>query len=98
MKASFIKDQKIRIKINKSELKRQFLKRIIRTEKLDLKIRRIAQIKLDSNKNSSITRVRNRCVLSYRARSVNKNLKISRINFRKYVRVGKLPGIKKAIW
>ena len=55
MKASFIKDQKIRIKINKSELKRQFLKRIIRTEKLDLKIRRIAQIKLDSNKNSVCT-------------------------------------------
>lgn len=97
MKSSFIKDQKIRNKIKKSELKRQFLKSIIRTENLDEEIRRFAQIKLDCNKNNSITRVRNRCVLSYRGRRVEKNFKISRINFRKYVRIGKLPGIKKAI-
>ena len=66
MKASFIKDQKIRNKIKKNELSRQFLKSIVRTENLNLNIRRLAQIKLDSNKNRSITRVRNRCVLSYR--------------------------------
>mgnify|MGYP003954327117 CR=1 FL=1 len=97
MKASFIKDQKIRNKIKKNELSRQFLKSIVRTENLNLNIRRLAQIKLDSNKNRSITRVRNRCVLSYRGRRIEKNLKISRMNFRKYVRIGKLPGIKKAI-
>ena len=97
MKASFIKDHKIRNSIKKFELNRQFLKRIIRTDNLNLNIRRIAQIELDSNKNRSITRIRNRCILSYRRRSTDKNLKISRINFRKYASVGKLPGIKKAI-
>jgi len=47
-------------------------------------------------RNSSITRIRNRCVVSGRSRGILKDLKMSRIIFRQYALHGMLPGIKKS--
>lgn len=49
-------------------------------------------------RNSSITRVRNRCAITGRPRGVIKSYKISRIVFRSYANNGMLPGIIKASW
>jgi small subunit ribosomal protein S14 len=49
-------------------------------------------------RDSSLTRVRNRCVLSGRGGSVLSVFRLSRIRFRELALLGKLPGVKKASW
>lgn len=49
-------------------------------------------------RNSSPTRVRNRCVLTGRGRGVYKLFKLSRIRFRELASMGSLPGVTKASW
>lgn len=49
-------------------------------------------------RNSSLSRIRNRCMITGRARGVLSSYKISRITFRQYANQGRLPGITKASW
>ncbi|MCG8345151.1 MAG: 30S ribosomal protein S14 [Chlorobiales bacterium] len=49
-------------------------------------------------RNSSSTRVRNRCVLTGRGRGVYEKFGLCRQMFRKLALEGKLPGVKKASW
>ena len=49
-------------------------------------------------RNSSKTRIRNRCELSGRGRGVLRKFKLSRIWFRKLASECKLPGVTKASW
>lgn len=50
------------------------------------------------SRNSSLTRVRNRCVLSGRGRAVNKFFKLSRIKCRELASRGLLMGVYKSSW
>jgi ribosomal protein S14 len=50
------------------------------------------------SRDSSLTRVRNRCILSGRSGSVLSVFRLSRIRFRELALLGKLPGVKKASW
>ena len=47
-------------------------------------------------KKNSITKIRNRCILTNRARAVYRKFKISRLFFKKYALQGELLGVKKA--
>jgi len=49
-------------------------------------------------RNSSITRLRNRCAITGRPRGYMRFFGISRINFRELAEAGLIPGIKKASW
>ncbi|TLU88180.1 MAG: 30S ribosomal protein S14 [Chlorobium sp.] len=49
-------------------------------------------------RDSSATRVRNRCVLTGRGRGISAKYGLCRQMFRKYALEGKLPGVKKASW
>ncbi len=49
-------------------------------------------------RNSSPTRVKNRCSISGRGRGYLRAFGLSRIQFRELVREGKIPGVKKASW
>jgi succinate dehydrogenase (ubiquinone) iron-sulfur subunit len=49
-------------------------------------------------KNSSLTRVRNHCIVTGRNRSVYRKFKLSRITFRELGGSGAIPGIQKAAW
>jgi small subunit ribosomal protein S14 len=49
-------------------------------------------------RNSSITRIKNRCSLTGRARSVLRLFKLSRLEFRRKALQGLIPGLKKASW
>ena len=49
-------------------------------------------------KNSSPTRVKNRCAVSGRGRGYLRDFGLSRIMFRERAREGKIPGVKKASW
>lgn len=49
-------------------------------------------------KNSSPTRLKNRCVLRGRPRGFMRKFNMSRIAFRELAHKGQLPGVKKASW
>lgn len=93
------RDKKRRLLVAKYEIKRLSLKYIINNLKFNEEARLSAQKKLRAlPTNSSKVRIRNRCVLTGRARGVYKDFKLSRIMFRDLALKGLLPGIKKASW
>lgn len=48
--------------------------------------------------NSSLTRIKNRCILTNRARSIYRFFKLSRIQFKNLILKNKLPGFFKYSW
>ena len=79
--------------------RRQELKKIIKDINKSDEERLAAQISLDKlPKNSSPTRLRNRCQFTGRARGYLRKFKMSRLCFREMANQGLIPGIIKASW
>ncbi len=99
-KLSSVNKNNKRIKLSKKYFsKRKKLKDIIMDKKLPLDERFKAQPKLSSlPRNSSKTRIRNRCQITGRPHGVYRKLKISRIALRKLGLEGKIPGMVKSSW
>ncbi len=99
-KQSAINKNNRRIKLSKKFYeKRNKLKKIIMDKKLSLEERFKAQQKLAKlPRNSSRTRVMNRCQITGRPHGVYRKLKISRIALRKLGLEGKIPGMVKSSW
>ncbi|MER2061198.1 MAG: 30S ribosomal protein S14 [Niallia sp.] len=49
-------------------------------------------------RDSSPTRLKNRCEVTGRPRGYLRKFKMSRIAFRDYAHKGQIPGVKKSIW
>lgn len=78
------------------EVERKILKSIVQNLSLKKKIREKAQDQLGKiNKNSSITRINNRCIITARNKGTLRKYNISRIVFREWAVSGRLAGIKK---
>ena len=85
--------------VKKFSKKREILKKIIKNRKLPLDERFSAQLKLAKlPRNSSRTRIRNRCEITGRPHGVYRKLKISRIALRELASKGKIPGMTKSSW
>ena len=99
-KLSSVNKNNRRIKLaEKFFKKREKLKKIIMNKKLPLEERFKAQQKLSKlPRNSSKTRVRNRCQITGRPHGVYRKLKISRIALRQLGLQGKIPGMVKSSW
>ena len=99
-KMSAVNKNNKRIKLSdKLFKKRQMLKKIIMDKKLPLEERFKAQQKLSKlPRNSSKTRVMNRCQITGRPHGVYRKLKISRIALRQLGLEGKIPGMVKSSW
>jgi|TARA_Y100000992_G_C21089099_1_gene407062 small subunit ribosomal protein S14 len=99
-KLSAINKNKSRIKLSERLYKkRQALKKIIMDKKISLEERFKAQQKLSKlPRNSSKTRVMNRCEITGRPHGVYRKLKISRIALRQLGLQGKIPGLVKSSW
>ena len=99
-KLSSINKNNKRIKLSeKFKKKRSELKKIIMNKKLTLEERFKAQQKLSNlPRNSSSTRIMNRCQITGRPHGVYRKLKISRIALRKLGLEGKIPGMTKSSW
>ena len=99
-KTSSIQKNLKRIKMEKKfREKRKKLKAIVNNKKLPLEERFQAQLKLSKlPKNSSKTRVRNRCEITGRPHGVYRKLRISRIALRELASSGKIPGMTKSSW
>ena len=79
--------------------KRVELKKIARDRSLPPEERFQAYLKLaEMPRNSSPTRVRNRCELTGRPRGVYRKFRLSRIALRELASVGQIPGMVKSSW
>ena len=99
-KLSAINKNKNRMKlVDKYSKKRKELKKIIMNKSLTFQERFKAQNKLSKlPRNSSRTRIMNRCQITGRPHGVYRKLKISRIALRQLGLQGKIPGLVKSSW
>jgi len=99
-KQSAIEKNKHRRKLCKQfERKRAALKAQLRDESLSREERFRATLKLaELPRNSSKTRVRNRCDLTGRPRGYYRKLKVSRVALRELASEGLIPGMVKSSW
>jgi len=99
-KTSSIEKNKRRRKLAKTYgNRRRKLKAIARDKKLPMEERFAATLKLaELPRNSSATRIRNRCELSGRPRGYYRKLKVSRIALRDLGSKGLIPGLVKSSW
>ena len=93
------KNNKRRAMVAKFATRRAALKAITKNRDLPMEERFKAQLKLtELPRDSSKSRVRNRCEVSGRPRSVYRKLKMSRIAIRDLGSLGRIPGIVKSSW
>jgi len=98
-KAMVERDLKRRRMAKKFESKRTRLKEIINDKDKSGEDRFIAALKLaELPRNSSKTRIRNRCLVTGRSRGYYRKLKMSRIALRQMGSDGKIPGLVKSSW
>ncbi|MEL6789158.1 MAG: 30S ribosomal protein S14 [Pseudomonadota bacterium] len=98
-KAMVERDLKRRRMAKKYEEKRTALKAIIRDENTPADEKFAASLKLaELPRNSSKTRIRNRCLVTGRPRGFYRKLQMSRIALRQLGSDGKIPGLVKSSW
>jgi small subunit ribosomal protein S14 len=98
-KSSTESDKRIRRCVESKKAKRSRLKSVIMDRKLSAGERFSAQLKLaEMPRTSSATRIRNRCMVTGRARGVYRKFNISRIMLREMAAEGLIPGVHKASW
>jgi len=96
MIAREVKRQKL---VDKYAAKRAELKGIARDESRPMEERFNAQLKLAKlPRNSSATRLHNRCQLTGRPHAYYRKLKVSRIALRELGSNGQIPGMVKSSW
>ena len=99
MQKKIKKNIKQRYLFRKFEKNRLVLKIISRNLDIKRDLRwRLNQKWFFFHQNSSITRIKNLCVLTGRSRSIYRLFKISRIQLRKLASNGFLPGVSKYSW
>lgn len=99
-KVGMIKRNEKRKKLTaKFSAKREKLLAVARDKEASAQDRVKANLALDKlPKNSSATRIRNRCEITGRPRGFYRKFKISRIALRELANEGKLPGVRKSSW
>ena len=79
--------------------KREALKKITTDQSASMEDRFRAQLQLaELPRNSSKTRIRNRCEVTGRPRAYYRKLKMSRIALRELGNQGQIPGLTKSSW
>lgn len=98
-KSSIEKNNRRRALAKQFSGRRSRLKAIANDEQKPLEERFQARLKLaELPRNSSPTRIRNRCEVTGRPRGVYRKLKMSRIALRELGSLGLIPGLVKSSW
>ena len=85
--------------VKKYDAKRQSLKEVIRDPNSSFEAKETAQIQLQKlPRDSSVTRVRNRCNLTGRPHGYYRKFGLSRNKLREATMRGDVPGVVKASW
>jgi small subunit ribosomal protein S14 len=96
---SIEKNNRRKLLVKRAENRRRALKKIISSKETSIEDRIMATLKLaEMPRNSSATRVRNRCELSGRPRGYHRKFGLSRIALRDLGSSGLIPGIIKSSW
>jgi small subunit ribosomal protein S14 len=97
--SSVEKNNRRRVRAARKAPKRKELKAIIADKTKPLNERMQATMKLaQMPRNSSPTRIRNRCEITGRARGFYRKLKLSRNQLREMASQGLIPGMVKSSW
>src|SRR5918997_1875461 len=93
------RDKKRRRMTDRFASRRKALKELVRDRDLAPEDRFAAQLKLaELPRNSSKTRIRNRCELTGRPRAYYRKFRISRIMLRELASQGQIPGVTRSSW
>lgn len=93
MKGSKLRDQKSRIFVYKNEEKKRCLQALKKVK--DLNLSWWARNQLPRLGTHSL---HNTCLITGRSKSVNKTYKLSRLEFTRWIKEEKLPGIRRSSW
>jgi small subunit ribosomal protein S14 len=98
-KSSIEKNKRREKLVSQSAARRARLKAIVKDQALPIEERFAATIKLsEMPRNSSATRIKNRCEVTGRPRAYYRKLKMSRIALRELGNKGLVPGLVKSSW
>ena len=98
-KSAVNRNEMVRRLVKLKAAKRNALKAVANDENLSLEERFDARLKLaEMPRNSSPTRIRNRCELTGRPRAFYRKMKMSRIALRELGSQGQIPGLVKSSW
>ncbi len=98
-KSAVNRNEKVKALVKQLAARRAELKKLANDESLPLEERFEARLKLASlPRNSSATRIRNRCEVTGRPRAYYRKLKMSRIALRELGSQGQIPGLVKSSW
>jgi small subunit ribosomal protein S14 len=98
-KSAINRNEMVKRLVKTNAAKRDELKSIANDENLSLEDRFEARLKLaEMPRNSSPTRIRNRCEVTGRPRAFYRKLKMSRIALRELGSRGQIPGLVKSSW
>jgi small subunit ribosomal protein S14 len=98
-KSAVNRNEMVRRLVKLKAAKRTALKAIANDENLSLEERFDARLKLaELPRNSSPSRIRNRCEVTGRPRAFYRKMKMSRIALRELGSRGQIPGLVKSSW
>ena len=98
-KSAVNRNERVKQLVKQNAEKRAALKAIANDESLPLEERFEARLKLaELPRNSSATRIRNRCEITGRPRAYYRKLRMSRISLRELGSAGLIPGLVKSSW
>ncbi len=98
-KSAVNRNERVKKLVKQHAAKRDALKAVANDESLPLEERFDARLKLaELPRNSSKTRIRNRCEVTGRPRAYYRKLKMSRISLRELGSQGLIPGLVKSSW
>jgi small subunit ribosomal protein S14 len=98
-KSAVNRNQRVKKLVKQHAAKRDALKAIAVDQNLPLEERFDARLKLaELPRNSSKTRIRNRCEVTGRPRGYYRKLRMSRISLRDLGSAGLIPGLVKSSW
>ena len=98
-KSAVNRNEQVKKLVKQYATKRDALRAIANDESLPLEDRFEARLKLaELPRNSSPTRIRNRCEVTGRPRAYYRKLKMSRVSLRELGSQGLIPGLVKSSW
>ncbi len=98
-KSAVNRNEMVKDLVKQYAAKREALKAIANDESRPLEERFEARLKLaELPRNSSKTRIRNRCELTGRPRAYYRKFRLSRIMLRELANKGLIPGVTKSSW
>jgi len=98
-KSAVNRNLRVQALVKQYAAKRDALKAVAVNEALPLEERFEARLKLaELPRNSSKTRIRNRCLVTGRPRAYYRKLKMSRVSLRDLGSAGLIPGLVKSSW